>query len=192
MADLELWLRNEVLLQLSANTAEEVIEQASVSVTPLLRQRAEEIAERARPATSPAVSGGGQQRPGSPVFLSLALHAERVAEVAADIAREAMFGIRSSLLKSAFLNVFDLHSAGGPLCADDRGAPGWRDAPTTDAPAALSSLSDFSYLDFLVSPCRRAEARPPRKPKRFGRTEGGLLKPHILCPSDTLQSQVQS
>ncbi|CAE7219617.1 unnamed protein product [Symbiodinium necroappetens] len=86
MADLELWLRNEVLLQLSANTAEEVIEQASVSVTPLLRQRAEEIAERARPATSPAVGGavsgaGGQQRPGSPVFLSLALHAERVAEV---------------------------------------------------------------------------------------------------------------
>ena len=63
-------------------------------MTPLLRQRAEEIAERARPATSPAVSGaGGQQRPSSPVFLSLALHAERVAEVAADIAREAMFGL---------------------------------------------------------------------------------------------------
>lgn len=93
MADLELRLRNEVLLQLSANTAEEVIEQASVSVTPLLRQRAEEIAERARPATSPAVSGGGQQRPGSPVFLSLALHAERVAEVAADIAREVVHSV---------------------------------------------------------------------------------------------------
>jgi len=94
MADLELWLRNEVLHQLSANTAEEVIEQASVSVTPLLRQRAEEIAERARPATSPAVSGaGGQQRPSSPVFLSLALHAERVAEVAADIAREVVHSV---------------------------------------------------------------------------------------------------
>ena len=165
MADLELRLRNEVLLQLSANTAEEVIEQASVSVTPLLRQRAEEIAERARPATSPAVSGGGQQRPGSPVFLSLALHAERVAEVAADIAREAMFGIRSSLLKSAFLNVFDLHSAGGPLCADDRGAPGWRDAPTTDAPAVLSSLSDFFILRLpgLTLPSGRSSASAQAK-----------------------------
>ena len=99
MADLEVWLRGEVsrqsLYQLSSNIAQEVIEQASVSVTPLLRAKAEEMA-RARPATSPA-SGGVGRRPGSPLFLPQALHAERVVQVASEVAREVVHSVLADL-----------------------------------------------------------------------------------------------
>ena len=100
VADLELCLRSEVtrgsLLQLSTSVAEEVIEQASAAVTPLLRQRAEER----RPATSPAAPAAWEadSRP-SPWAAELfpVTHAERVAEVAAEMAREVVHAVLTNL-----------------------------------------------------------------------------------------------
>ncbi|CAE7380539.1 unnamed protein product [Symbiodinium pilosum] len=100
MADLELFLRSEVsrqsLLQLSASVAEEVVEQASARATPLLRLRAQ---DQSRPSTSPARPGGaaGVELQWLLSDLLPQTHAERVAEVAAEMAREVVHAVLTNL-----------------------------------------------------------------------------------------------